>query len=248
MNNYIQFKNLHLQAQPLVVTNIWDAASASLIQKSGAKALATSSASLAWVNGYADDGSLPLSVLLNSIEKIMRVINIPLTVDIENGYSDDPNEIVSLVCELQDLGAVGINIEDGEGEAAELTNKIRAIRNSDVNPDFFINARTDVLLRSLNFKGSETDEIIARADLYQKAGATGIFIPGLCDFKTINHLVNSINLPLNIMTQSNLTNDYLKSGVKRISMGPNPFLSAYSSLIGSEPEQLNYNLLNQIFQ
>ena len=77
------FKNLHKQFKPLILLNSWDAASSVMLQQIGVKAIATSSASLAWANGYADGSHLPLNTHLAAIKQILRVIDIPLTVDIE---------------------------------------------------------------------------------------------------------------------------------------------------------------------
>jgi 2-methylisocitrate lyase-like PEP mutase family enzyme len=108
------FQSLH-EGGLLLLANCWDGGSARLAQAAGARALATSSASLAWANGYADGSHLPPGLLLQSVRGIARVSDLPLTVDIEDGYSDEPEQVASLVRELMDAGAVGINIEDGAG-------------------------------------------------------------------------------------------------------------------------------------
>ncbi|MCX7552550.1 isocitrate lyase/phosphoenolpyruvate mutase family protein [Marinicella sp. S1101] len=242
------FKQLHQQQKPLRLTNIWDSASAAIVQQAGAQAHATSSAALAWANGYADDGSLPRQVLLAAIERIMRITNIPLSVDIEDGYTKNPADVASLVQQLAALGVAGINIEDGVDEPKLLVDKIKAIKTTVTDTDFFINARTDVLLRSLHFKHTQTAEIKSRAQLYQTAGADGIFIPGLEDEQTIQHLTQAIKLPVNIMTESAEKNleALTKAGVKRISLGPNPFIQAYTALTAPHSATLDYARLNQL--
>ncbi|MBA2672438.1 isocitrate lyase/phosphoenolpyruvate mutase family protein, partial [Ramlibacter sp.] len=173
------FFSLHAAAQPLVLPNAWDAASAALFQDTGATAIATSSASLAWALGYKDGGGLPRQELMGAVERILRVIGIPLTVDMEDGYSDDPAEVAALAAQLAQAGAVGINLEDGSKPPAVLAAKIAAIRGKLDAGSFFINARTDVYLRSLAPAGAQVPMAVERAQQYRAAGADGIFVPGL---------------------------------------------------------------------
>lgn len=122
------FSKLHNTTTPLLLNNVWDAAGALIVQNSGAKAIATSSASMAWSLGYSDGQSLPIDVMLDSVARIIRVANIPLSVDIENGFSDLPDEVGNIVSRLNKMGVVGINIEDGTGHSNLLIQKIAAIR------------------------------------------------------------------------------------------------------------------------
>ena len=119
-----EFHALHNSRQPLLLVNCWDAGSAAVIQSQGAAALATSSAALAWANGYPDGDALPREVLLQSMRAIMRVAKVPVTVDIESGYSDSPQRVAQLVTELAALGVVGVNLEDGAGSVNHLIDKI----------------------------------------------------------------------------------------------------------------------------
>ena len=119
-----QFRNLHSNKRALILINSWDAASAALVQAAGSDALATSSASLAWANGYADGSVLPRDVLLSAINRILRVSKIPLSVDIEDGYSQSPDEVADFVVHLAKLGVAGVNIEDGQDSPELLVEKI----------------------------------------------------------------------------------------------------------------------------
>ncbi|WP_267960091.1 isocitrate lyase/phosphoenolpyruvate mutase family protein [Shewanella sp. AS16] len=143
------FTLLHSHRVPLLLPNAWDAASAALLQMAGAPAIATSSAALAWSLGYADGGALPRAALLHAVEGIMRVSKVPVSVDIEDGYSHEPRAVAALVADLLALGVVGINLEDGCRPPALLVDKIGAIRASASSREVFINARTDVYLRDL---------------------------------------------------------------------------------------------------
>src|ERR1700677_3731432 len=108
-----RFRNLHQGPGILLLPNAWDAVSARLIESLGAKAIATTSAGLAWSRGYPDGNALPIDQLIAATRDIARVIRGPLTVDIEAGYSADPRAVAELVVRILDIGVVGINIEDG---------------------------------------------------------------------------------------------------------------------------------------
>ncbi|WP_394388768.1 isocitrate lyase/PEP mutase family protein [Shewanella woodyi] len=237
---------------PLVLMNIWDAASAAVVQASGAKALATSSASLAWSLGYPDGEALPLQELLDAVARIIRVSELPLSVDIEAGYSDNPSEVASLVAKLVNLGVVGINLEDGAQEPELLVAKIEAIRATKSCRTLFINARTDVYLRALASDRAAVEMTKKRLLSYQNAGANCGFIPGLSCEQVASELANEIQMPLNLMVDASLStvDTLFKSGITRFSVGPASFLNAYSVLSsksGIEPSPLDYNSLNELF-
>jgi 2-methylisocitrate lyase-like PEP mutase family enzyme len=109
------FRSLHQGPALLLLPNAWDAGTARLIESLGAKAIATTSAGLAWSRGYPDGNALPDDQLIAATRDIARVIRVPLTVDIEAGYSDDPRAVARLAARVLATGAVGINIEDGAG-------------------------------------------------------------------------------------------------------------------------------------
>ena len=117
------FRNLHQGPEVLLLPNAWDAVTARLIESLGAKAIATTSAGFAWSNGYPDGSLLPEETLIAAIREIARVIRVPLSVDIEAGYSDRPRAVARLVERILAVGVVGINIEDGVGSADLLVRK-----------------------------------------------------------------------------------------------------------------------------
>ena len=220
----------HLQQQPelLLLPNIWDPASAVLAQAQGAKALATSSAALAWALGYPDGEQLPLAELRSALQRILRVCRVPLSVDLEQGYSTDPAQVAALVMELAEAGVAGVNLEDGVDPAELLAAKIRACRTALAGQAFFINARTDVFLRALATGSDAVQLCRQRALLYQAAGADALFVPGLNCLNTVAQIHAGLPLPLNLMgwpAQSS-TEQLLDAGVRRISAGPAIFISA----------------------
>src|SRR4051795_1069303 len=113
----MNFKELHQGPDILILPNAWDAVSARIVVNAGAKAVATSSAAVAWAHGYADGNALPVPLLLATLRDITRVVNVPVTADIEAGYSDDPDDVGKTVRALLDAGVAGINLEDGGGAA-----------------------------------------------------------------------------------------------------------------------------------
>jgi hypothetical protein len=96
----------------------WDAGSARLIEAQGASAIATTSAGFAWALGYPDGRMLPFDEVIASVRRIVRVLEVPLSVDVEYGYADDPQTVADHVMRLVDLGVAGINIEDGPDAAS----------------------------------------------------------------------------------------------------------------------------------
>src|ERR1700719_1300130 len=100
------FRGLHQGPALLVLPNAWDAGTARLIESAGAKAIATTSAGLAWSRGYPDGNALPVDQLIAASRDIARVIRVPLTVDIEAGYSADPRAVAELVGGILGIGAV----------------------------------------------------------------------------------------------------------------------------------------------
>jgi 2-methylisocitrate lyase-like PEP mutase family enzyme len=223
------FKALHTASNPLVIPNAWDAASAALFAQEGASAIATSSASLAWSLGYADGGTLPHDELLAAVRRIQRVINIPLTVDLEDGYNNDPQAVAGLVVEVAALGVAGINLEDGAQAPALLADKIAASRQALGNTPLFINARTDVYLRGLAKGDAATAMALERAKLYQAAGADGLFVPGLATMEDTSHITSQTTLPLNLMLLPNMPaiQSLFAVGARRFTAGPANFQTAY---------------------
>jgi len=223
MSTVSQFRQLHVNTTPLRLPNVWDAGSARLVEAQGAQAIATTSAGFAWALGYPDGRVLPFDEVVGSVRRIVRVLNVPLSADIENGYSDDPQAVASNVMRLVELGIAGINIEDGPDAPSLLAAKIEAIRNAVAKSgsDLFINARSDVFLASLVDQPLRTGESIARGKTYAAAGADGLFLPALSNPSDIGQVVSAIQLPLNVMAVPSLADAATLGtlGVKRLSAG-----------------------------
>ncbi len=219
-----QFHVLHAhEGTALVLPNVWDAVSARLMQQCGVRAIATTSGGLSWAHGYADGGALPMQSHLATVREIVRVVQLPLTVDLEDGYAEDAASVAANVAEFIKAGAVGINIEDGASAPALLAAKIAAIRQlaAQMELDLFINVRTDVYLRALVAPELRVEESIARAALYRQAGADGLFVPGLADLAQIARISAAVAMPLNVMAVPGLAGvqQLAQHGARRVSAG-----------------------------
>lgn len=216
------FRRLHEEGL-LVLANAWDAGSARLIESLGAKAIATTSCGVAWSHGYADGNFLPVPLLLATITAIARVVKVPLTADVEGGYSDDPAAVGDTVARVIGAGAVGINLEDGAGDPDLLCAKVEAARRAAVRAgvELFVNARTDVYLRGLAPAEGRVALTLARAARYKGAGADGIFVPGVVDAAEIRSIAKAAQMPLNVMARSGLPPAAALAalGVRRLSSG-----------------------------
>lgn len=232
------FSALHQPGNPLVLFNIWDAGSARAVADAGAQAVATGSASVAGAWGYADGEALPLDLLLMVVRHIARTVALPLSVDFEAGFADDPAALAENTARLAEAGAVGLNFEDGIPPengiraAADMAARIRAMRGADL----FINARTDLFLQNPpEAHPALLPEALTRAAIYADAGADGFFAPGLRDMDLIARLCAGSTLPMNILALPGgpSRTDLAAAGVARISHGPFPWRAAMAGLTGA---------------
>lgn len=217
------FHDLHRGPEVLLLANCWDAGSARLLESLGAKAVATTSAGLAWAQGYPDGDALPVDRLAAVVRAIVRVIDVPLSVDMEGGYSDDPVEVGRNVAAIADAGGIGINIEDGASPAESLATKIEHARRGaeKAGVHVFINARTDVYLRGLVPERDRVAETLRRARLFRDAGADGLFVPKVVDPVAIRDIAALAGMPLNVLAWPALppTSELAGLGVRRVSAG-----------------------------
>jgi 2-methylisocitrate lyase-like PEP mutase family enzyme len=217
------FRDLHGNGPILILPNVWDAGGARIVESLGAKAIATTSAGVAWAKGYRDGNAMPFGLQAQLAEEIVRAVRIPVTIDFEAGYSDDAATVAENLRPLVEAGISGINLEDGAESPYLLARKIEAIKAMALaaGADIFINARTDVYLRGLGGEGESVGETLSRAATYQAAGADGLFVPGLTDPEEIGAIVKGTALPVNVMARPNLpkAKELEKLGVRRLSAG-----------------------------
>lgn len=238
------FRSLHHQSTVLRLPNAWDAGSARLFESLGATAIATTSAGVAWAQGYADGRVFPVDIAVSVAASIARLIKVPLSVDMENGYSDDPQTVAENVKRVLDIGAVGINIEDGSDAPELLVRKIEAIKNMAARNGLhvFINARTDVYLASLVPEHARVEETLKRGQKYREAGADGLFVAALVDVEQIQAVVAGIDLPINLLARQGLpaAEALAQLGVRRLSAG-----STITQTLWGQAEQMARGFLQE---
>jgi 2-methylisocitrate lyase-like PEP mutase family enzyme len=232
-----RFAALHVPGDPVILYNIWDVGSAHAVEKAGAKALATGSHPVADANGWPDGQQVPIDFALANAARIVEATQLPLTVDFEGGYSNDPETVGRNVWRLAHMGAVGCNFEDqvigGEGlhPIPVQVEKIRAIRKQ-IGDGFFINARTDLLLKTQEHDDALIDQVVERGKAFADAGASGFFVPRLADASQIERVVREVPLPLNVIAFPGAPpkQEWASAGVARISHGPFPHRALMAKL------------------
>lgn len=254
-----QFTLLHQQTAPLLLCNVWDVASAKTAENLGFSAIGTSSAAIARMLGYADGEYMEFEELLFIVKRITTCCVLPLSVDIEAGFSENPQITAAYIRALAEVGVVGINIEDSK---VNKTNGQRTLMNENSFASYlsalttqlvkdnillFINVRTDTFLLGVEEAVKETKK---RVKLYQTAGAGGVFVPCMVQTEAIKMVVKSTTLPVNIMCMPDLSDfDTLKSlGVKRISMGNFLFDALQDDLAARLSNIVQANSFKPIFE
>lgn len=232
------FKALHVPGDPLMLFNIWDAGSARAVARAGAKAIATGSYGVAEAQGFADGEDFSIDDALRNLERIVRVTDLPVTLDFETGYGATPAAVATSVRRALDAGAAGINQEDRmPGENALLPVAQAAERvGAAASTGLFVNARTDVYrgVKPEDYGQHLIDAVLERADAYAQAGAGGLFVPFLGDHAAITAICAASPLPVNILwgpgrgTRAELA----ACGVARISYGHGPWAAAMDWLEG----------------
>ncbi|HSP98109.1 MAG TPA: isocitrate lyase/phosphoenolpyruvate mutase family protein [Candidatus Dormibacteraeota bacterium] len=233
-----RFHALH-QAGMLILPNAWDAASAALVAGCGAPAVATTSSGIAWALGVPDGENLRRSEMVEAVARIARVVEVPVSADLEAGYGPEPADVAATIEAAIDAGASGANLEDRNRSSDEILWPVdqqgerlaaaRAAADRRGLP-FVLNARTDVYLAAVGDPDQREAMTLERARHYQRAGADCLFVPGLLDLAVIERLVARSPLPINIMygPGAGLTiADLRAAGVRRVSVGQAIASAAY---------------------
>ena len=251
----MNFKDMHYQDKPLIVCNVWDAASAQAVEKAGFQVIGTSSGAISGSMGYEDGEVIRLSEMIRIVKNIALATNLPLTVDFESGYSADPTEIANNIQSLAEIGVAGINLEDSRGSAsrtllnadayAENIKEVRKHLNS-TSIEIFINARIDTYIMGVSDALVETQR---RIKLYEQAGVDGVFVPFVQSTDDIAALAETTNLPLNILPLPQFPDfDGLsKLGVRRISMADFPFKYISKAMESAFSEIANSRSCSSLF-
>jgi 2-methylisocitrate lyase-like PEP mutase family enzyme len=204
------FRKLHERqrgSRMLLLPNAWDAMSARLFQRAGFAAIATTSGGVSWALGYPDGEQVPRDEVIAATARIARVVDGPVTADLEAGFGDTPDAVAETVTQAIRAGVAGINLEDGTHRAdapvrdsGDMAARIRAAREAAraAGVPIVINARTDLYLLRIGGEQERFDEAIRRARIYLDSGADCFFPIGLTDAQTIAALVKALDASVNI--------------------------------------------------
>ena len=223
-----RFRALHARPGAFVLPNPWDVGTALLLAKLGFEALATTSAGYAFSIGRPDNEGMTFDELLTRVVQITGAVDVPVSVDIESGYGQEPTRLID---GLLGAGAVGLNIEDtvhGEGgrlrsstEHAELVGALRDAAAA-AGVHVVLNARTDLFLRQDGDESSRIDRAVARLTEAADAGADVLYPVGRHDPDTVRRLTSELPLPVNVIGLPDRDDpaSFGPLGVARISFGP----------------------------
>lgn len=234
------FRKMHTDGDILVLPNIWDVASARMIEQAEFPAIATSSAGIAFAQGFPDGQKIPQERMLAVIADISSAVKAPVTADVEAGYGNRPEDAARTARQVIEAGAVGMNFEDASGDVAyplfELPlqlERIRAIHETaSLGVPLVINARTDVYLLEVGEPAKRYDEALRRLNAFRDAGADCLFVPGVVDLPTIRRFVGDLRCPINVLAVpgSPSVAELKGAGVRRISLGSGPMRAALGLL------------------
>lgn len=211
-----ELRALHVPGDPLILPNVWDAATARVVERAGFPAVATTSAGVAEGLGYADGQHTPAEQMLAAVSRIARAVGVPVTADLEGGYGLSGAALAHAVVAA---GAVGLNLEDTDHAALpalvplrDHAARIAALKEA---ADLVVCARVDVHLR-----GGDTPEALARARAYRDAGADCVYPIGITDEPTIAAFAD-LDVPVNILLRPGAppVERLAQLGVARISLG-----------------------------
>jgi len=235
------FRKMHVEGDILLLPNVWDVASARIIESAGFPAIATSSAGIAFAQGFPDGQKIPAERMLAVIAEIAKAVQVPVTADVEAGYGSKPEDAARTARRVIEAGAVGMNFEDATGDPArplfdleEQVERIRAIREQgkSLGVPLVLNARTDVYLLQIGETTTRYGEALRRLSAYRDAGADCLFVPGLMDLATIRQFVADLKCPVNILAvpSSPSVAELKGAGVRRVSLGSGPMRAAMGLL------------------
>jgi 2-methylisocitrate lyase-like PEP mutase family enzyme len=236
MTDQQAFAALHRPGRPFLLPNAWDVCSALLLADAGFPAVGTTSLGVTAAAGEIDGAGTGRAATMAMARAVLPRLRVPVTIDVEGGYSDDPAAVADLAAELAELGAAGINLEDARGgdlrAPAEQAAIIQAV--AAAAPGLFLNARTDVFWLRVGPPASRLEAALARLRAYEDAGAAGVFAPALTGFADIAALTGRVKLPLNVLWQPEVTLAQLGSvGVARVSTGSALYRRALAAAVAA---------------
>ena len=227
-NKAARFRELHNRPEPLLLPNPWDAGTARLLAGLGFEALATTSLGVANTHGRP---SATAEEVLTNFQEINNATSLPVNVDLENGFADDPDDVAATVARSAVTGAAGASIEDFTGDREKpiydfeiAVDRIRAAAQS--KGGLVLTARAENLLYGV----ADINDTINRLQAFSEAGADVLYAPGLRTLAEIRTVVSAVDKPVNVVmgfADPSITVEQLAEvGVRRISIG-----AAFSRLV-----------------
>ena len=216
------FAALH-DGPAFVIPNPWDGGSARVLQALGFRALATTSSGLAYALGRGD-GSVTLDEIAAHVALLSDVCDLPVSVDLENGYGPAPADAAAAVTRVAQAGAVGGSIEDWDRDGERLCGVQEAVERVAAAVEaarslpfsFTLTARAENHIRA----NPDLDDTIARLRAYEGAGADVLYAPGLGTVEEIRAVCDAVSKPVNVLARPNLSvAEIAAAGATRISVG-----------------------------
>jgi len=211
------FQALH-QGEPFVIPNPWDAGSAKVLEQLGFKALATTSSGFAFTLG-CHDGNVTLDEVIAHTALLAAATNLPVSVDLENGYGPEPKDAARAVTAAAAAGAAGGSIEDYDPsghlyDIGHATERVAAA--VEAATSFVLTARAENHIRG----NPDLDDTIARLQAYERAGADVLYAPGLATVEEIRTVCDAVSKPVNVLARPNLSfGEMTAAGAQRVSVG-----------------------------
>ncbi|HEX3790621.1 MAG TPA: isocitrate lyase/phosphoenolpyruvate mutase family protein [Pseudonocardiaceae bacterium] len=224
------FHELHQGTAPLLLPNAWDVPSALAFLDAGFTAIGTTSFGVAASAGRPDGERASREANL-ALAAALRPLPGYLSVDIEDGYGDDPEQVAEYVAELAAVGVAGINIEDSSAEALISPDahaaKVSAIKRR--SPELFVNARVDTYWLGQDATPGAT---LTRAEAYVRAGADGVFVPGASEPAVLRDITTALPVPVNtLVIPGKSLAELAELGVRRVSTGSLPYRAAVRAAV-----------------
>ncbi len=239
----VRFRELHAREQLFVMPNPWDVGSARLLESAGFEALATTSAGFAWSIGKLDQ-AVTRDELVGHVASLVAATTVPLNVDSERCYPDDPGGVGATVALLAEAGAAGFSIEDDDPATAAVDSieiaaervAIAAEANRRLDEPMVLTARAENHIRGVD----DLDDTITRLVTYREAGADVLYAPGLIDLDQISRVIAAIDIPLNVLALPGgpTVAELAGVGVRRVSTGSSLASAAYAALVAGAGELL----------
>jgi 2-methylisocitrate lyase-like PEP mutase family enzyme len=236
-----RFRELHAREQLFVMPNPWDVGSARLLEHSGFEALATTSAGFAWSLGKLDQ-RVTRDELAAHVAELTSAVSVPLSVDSERCYPDDPGGIAATVELLAGAGASGFSIEDFDPATQRIDELAVAVEhlaiaveaNHSLAEPMVLTARAENHIRGID----ELEDTIARLTAYRDAGADVVYAPGLTGLAQISRVVSQAGIPVNVLALPGAPtlSELGVVGVRRVSTGSLLAGAAYGALLAAERE------------